>query len=227
MDTLLIAVALALGSMSAGVPQATSPDISGSWDLTVSTTSGLEVATLTLKKNGNAFSGTAARGTEQATVEAKVKDKAVTIVITAQGQSGPTTFTLTGEVEGDTMAGTGEFGTRGEGTWSAKRTGASGAADVSGTWAVVVDAGKASEKPTLMLKQDGEKLSGIYRGGQFGEAALKGTIKGTAIEFWIDLSVRGEGARVTYTGTVDKDTMKGTAKLGNLGEGTFKGTRKR
>jgi hypothetical protein len=31
---------------------------------------------------------------------------------------------------------------------------------------------------------------------------------------------------VTYSGTVEKDTMKGTVKLGDLGEGTFKGTRK-
>jgi hypothetical protein len=209
MNTLLVAVAMVVGSMSPGVPQAASPDISGTWDLMVSTTRGIEVSTLTLKKNDEAFSGAATRGTEQATVEAKVKAKAVT-----------------GDIAGDTMGGTGLFGARGEGTWTAKRTAASGAADVSGTWAVVVDAGKGSEKPTLMFKQDGEKLSGYYR-GQFGRAALRGTIKGNAIDFWVSLAVDGIGARLTYSGTVDKDTMKGTAKVGNLGEGTFTGTRKR
>jgi hypothetical protein len=226
MNTLLVAVAVVVGSMSPGVPQAASPDISGTWDLMVSTTRGIEVSTLTLKKNDDAFSGAATRGTEQATVEAKVTDKAVTIVITDQTKGGPGTFTLTGDIAGDTMGGTGQFGARGQGTWTAKRTAASGAADVSGTWAVVVDAGKGSEKPTLMFKQDGEKLSGYYR-GQFGGAALRGTIKGNAIDFWVSLAVDGIGARLTYSGTVDKDTMKGTATVGNLGEGTFTGTRKR
>ena len=226
MNMLLVAVAVVVGSMSPVVPQAASRDISGTWDLMVSTSSGIEVSTLTLKKTEDAFSGTATHGTGQATVEAKVKDKDVTIVITDQTKDGPGPFTLTGEIAGDTMGGTGQFGARGEGTWTAKRTAASGAVDVSGTWAVVVDAGKGSEKPTLLLKQDGEKLSGYYR-GQFGGAALRGTIKGNAFDFWISLAVDGVGARLTYSGTVDKDTMKGTAKVGNLGEGTFTGTRKR
>ena len=226
MKTLLIALALLAGSIWPAAAQVTAPDISGTWDLTVTTVRGPESATLTLKKAGEKYTGAAARDADQAVAEATVKDKAVTILITAQMQSGPATFTLTGTVAGDTMSGTGQFGARGEGTWTAKRAAAPAAVDVSGTWSVEVDTGQGTGTPSFTFKQEGEKLSGQYS-GLFGQAPVTGTIKGTAIEFWVDITVEGTSARVTYSGTVDKDSMKGTVKLGDLGEGTFKGTRKR
>jgi hypothetical protein len=226
MNMLLVAAALIAGSLSPGVLQVASADISGAWELSVTTSRGVESATLMLKKNGDAFSGTAARGTEQALVEAKVKDKAVTILITAQTQNGPVIFTLTGEIAGDTMSGTGEFGVRGSGQWSAKRAAAAATADVSGTWAVEVATGQGTGTPAFTFKQDGDKLSGQYR-GLFGEAPVTGTVKGSAIEFSVEVSVEGNGVRVIYSGTVEKDTMKGTVKFGDMGEGTFTGTRKR
>jgi hypothetical protein len=226
MQTLLLALAIAVGSVWPGAAQAPAPDISGSWELTVTTSRGPEAATLTLTKAGEKYTGTAARGTDQATAEATVKDKAVTILITAQMQNGPATFTLTGTVAGDTMSGTGQFGARGEGSWTATRAAAPAAIDVSGTWSVEVDTGQGTGTPSFTFKQDGEKLSGQYT-GLFGQAPVTGTLKGSAIEFWVDITVEGTSARVTYSGTVDKDSMKGTVKLGDLGEGTFKGTRKR
>ncbi len=234
MHTLFIAVAVAVavGSISPVMPQTTTSDLSGAWDLSVTTSRGLESATLSLKRNGDVFSGSASRGPEQATVEAKVKDKAVTMTITAQGQSGPIVFLLNGEIAADgTMSGTGDFGTRGTGQWTAKRPAAAAAAkaapgaDVSGTWALEVETPQGKGTPTFTFKQDGEKLSGQYR-GQFGEAPVNGTIKGSAIEFWVDVTVEGNSLRLTYSGTVDKDSMKGTVKLGDFGETTFTGMRK-
>lgn len=225
MHTFLIAAAIAAGSITSAVPQGTTPDISGAWDLSVTTSRGLESATLSLKRNGDVFSGTASRGPDQATVEAKVKDKAVTMIITAQGQSGPMVFTLNGEMATDgTMSGTGDFGARGQGQWTAKRA-AAAAVDVSGTWALEVDTPQGKGTPTFTFKQDGEKLSGQYR-GQFGEAPVNGTIKGNALEFWVDVTVEGNSLRVTYSGTVEKDSMKGKVKLGDFGEATFTGARK-
>ncbi len=224
--TTLVLLALVVGSISHGAQQASTADISGSWELSVTTSRGPEVATLTLTKSGDKFSGAATRGSEQATAEATVKDKIVTIVITAQMSSGPATFTFTGEVKGETMSGTADLGARGTGLpWSAKRVAAPAGVDVTGTWNVEVDTGQGTGNPSFTFKQEGEKLSGQYR-GLFGEAPVTGTIKGSAIEFWVDITVEGTKARVTYSGTVEKDTMKGTVKLGDLGEGTFKGTRK-
>jgi hypothetical protein len=222
MNTLFVAVAVAAGLISQGVPQGTSPDISGTWELSITTPRGVESATLTLKGNGDKFSGTAARATQPAPAEATVKDTAVTIIVTAPTQ----TYTFSGEVAGDTMSGTADLGgARSSAPWSAKRKAEPSAADVTGTWAVEVETGQGTGTPTFTFKQEGNKLSGQYR-GLFGEAPVTGTIDGSAIVFSVDATVEGNTVRVTYSGTVDKDTMKGAVKFGDLAEGTFKGTRK-
>ena len=56
---------------------------------------------------------------------------------------------------------------------------------------------------------------------------MTGTLDGSAIVFSVDVTAEGNTVRVTYSGTVEKDTMKGTVKFGEMAEGTFKGTRKR
>jgi hypothetical protein len=77
----------------------------------------------------------------------------------------------------------------------------------------------------MTFKQDGEKLTGHYS-GQLGEAPLTGTVKGNAIEFAIDVNVQGTAAHIVYSGTVDKDSMKGTVQLGDFGEATFTAKKK-
>ena len=76
--------------------------------------------------------------------------------------------------------------------------------------------------PTFMFKQDGEKLTGHYT-GTFGEADLTGTVKGADITFSFTVDAQGNAIKETYTGTVDKDTMKGKLVIEGLGEGTFTG----
>src|SRR6266540_2028826 len=85
--------------------------------------------------------------------------------------------------------------------------------DVTGKWAFNVETSAGSGTPTMTFKQDGEKLTGKYS-GQLGEAPLAGTIKGNTIEFVIDIDVQGTAAHIVYTGTVEKDTMKGAVTLG-------------
>ena len=70
-----------------------------------------------------------------------------------------------------------------------------------------------------------EKLSGHYS-GQLGEAPLAGTLKGNAIEFTIDVSVQGTDVHIVYSGTVEKDSMKGKVKLGDFGDGSFTAKKK-
>jgi len=97
--------------------------------------------------------------------------------------------------------------------------------DVSGTWAFQVEFSGGSGTPTMTLKQDGEKLTGHYS-GQLGEAPVTGTVKGNAIEIAFDIDIQGTAAHIVYSGTVDKDTMKGTVKLGDLGDATFTAKKK-
>jgi hypothetical protein len=94
-------------------------------------------------------------------------------------------------------------------------------ADVAGTWAITVEIGGNTGTPTLTLKQDGETLTGTYSSQVFGEQKVTGSIKGNSITFGFSASLEGTNVKVTYTGTVDKATMKGKVTLGELGEGTF------
>ena len=92
--------------------------------------------------------------------------------------------------------------------------------DVTGKWAANVETSAGSGAPNFTFKQDGEKLTGHYV-GTFGEADLTGTVKGTDIKFTFSVDVQGTKLDETYTGTVDKDSMKGKVDIVGIGEGTF------
>ena len=105
---------------------------------------------------------------------------------------------------------------------SAARIAAQGGSkvDVTGKWAFNVETSAGAGAPTFTFKQDGEKLTGHYT-GTFGEADLTGTVKGADITFAFTVDAQGTSLKETYTGTVDKDTMKGKLVIEGLGEGTF------
>jgi hypothetical protein len=211
-------------------------DIVGSWQ--VSITAGHaqgRSAPLVLRREGSKVVGTITTPQGDQTVDAAVTGSAVTMWFSVRTQSGLTNVTMKGTVDGDLMKGTIDFGT-GQGEWTAAKRSAGAAApaaqqpsetrtDVSGTWAFQVEFTGGTGTPTMTFKQDGEKLTGHYS-GQLGEAPLTGTVKGNAIEFAIDVNVQGTAAHIVYSGTVDKDSMKGTVQLGDFGEATFTAKKK-
>jgi hypothetical protein len=85
------------------------------------------------------------------------------------------------------------------------------AADVTGTWQLKVETSQASGMPTLDLKQTGEQLTGTFHSQVLGDAKVTGTLKGAAIEFGFVGDAGGQQIKVTYKGTVDGASMKGTA----------------
>jgi hypothetical protein len=94
--------------------------------------------------------------------------------------------------------------------------------NVTGNWKLTLETPNGSGGPSVVFKQEGENLTGTYK-GRFGEAPLKGTVKGKDIKFTIKVSAQGQEIQVDYEGTVDGDTMKGKVKFGEMGEGTFTG----
>lgn len=103
---------------------------------------------------------------------------------------------------------------------AAGRGAAQAKVDVTGKWAFNVETSAGAGAPTFTFKQDGEKLTGHYQ-GTFGEAEVTGTIKGADITFSFAADAQGTAVKSTYTGTVDKDTMKGKLVIEGFGEGTF------
>jgi hypothetical protein len=167
-------------------------------------------------------------------VTVKGNEITMTMTINAQGQDLQVTYK--GTIEKDSMKGTADFGGFAEGSWSAvpHKEGAAAppapsgstppptaaAANISGTWNFTVDTPAGTGSPVFTFKQDGENLTGTYK-GQFGEKNVAGTVKGGDVTFSMKVSYEGQDMEITYMGKVEGNSMKGTAKLGNLGEATW------
>ncbi len=83
-----------------------------------------------------------------------------------------------------------------------------------------------SGNPSFTFKQEGEKLTGTYK-GLFGTADLTGTVKENEIKFFFKVDYQGQNFEITYEGKIeDKDTMRGTVKMSEIGEGTWTGKRR-
>ncbi len=88
------------------------------------------------------------------------------------------------------------------------------AADVTGIWDLRVDAGTSSGEAELSLKQDGQELTGTYR-GRMGESRLTGTVRDSAIRFSVVLRFRDLSFTVVYSGRVEGDRMQGKVDFGD------------
>src|SRR3981189_3386779 len=98
------------------------------------------------------------------------------------------------------------------------------AADVTGTWIMAVEPGAGSGSPTFVLVQKGEALSGSYK-GQLGEAQVTGTVKGDDVTIEYKVEAQGQSLAVKYSGKTDGKKMSGKVSLGQLGDGTFTGSK--
>jgi hypothetical protein len=95
--------------------------------------------------------------------------------------------------------------------------------DLSGEWAVEVQTEAGSGSPTFVFKQDGDKLTGKYK-GTFGEADVSGTVTGKTVRFSLTADAQGTAINITYEGEIESDSaIKGKVDLGGLGSGTFTG----
>jgi len=97
-------------------------------------------------------------------------------------------------------------------------------ADVTGKWIMAVQTSAGSGSPTFVLVQKGDALSGSYK-GQLGEAQVTGTVKGDDVTIEYKVDGQAGSLAVKYSGKTDGKTMSGKVSLGQLGEGTFTGTK--
>jgi hypothetical protein len=218
----------------AGAVPAAAQDVTGMWEATFNTPDGVRPATMKLTKSGDRLKGTIAGHIGEVAVEGTQKGAEISLSFVIDMNGAPFPISMTGKQNGDSLAGLADYGGTAKGDWTAKRgTGSAsgageasaGALDVNGAWALDVQTAAGGGSPTVTLKQDGEKLTGQYN-GLFGESALTGTLKGSEITFAFDVDVQGSTVRIVYTGTVEKDAMKGTVAFGDLADGTFTGKKK-
>jgi hypothetical protein len=99
-------------------------------------------------------------------------------------------------------------------------------ANVAGAWTLTLETPQGTSNPELTLKQAEQKLTGTYAGRR-GEIPVEGSIKGNAIAFAAKLSAQGQEIVLTFSGTVDQDSMKGTVDFGGMGSANWSGVRKK
>lgn len=89
------------------------------------------------------------------------------------------------------------------------------AVNVTGTWSFKVSGDAGSADQTIVMKQDGNKITGTFKGPR-QSGTIDGTVDGNNIKFHVTAR-----AGIDYTGTVDGDSMKGTlAARGKNGDWT-------
>src|SRR4029450_9163970 len=196
---ILLAVACATPVLAQG------GGVAGSWDVTLNSPQGTFNLQFNLKQDGEKVSGTVKSQRGERPLEGTLKGKDVVLKWTTKYQENDLPITLTGAVDGSTMKGTADYGGFAPGDFSAKRGGdaaapganspAPGGAgpadkiDVTGAWTFQVETPAGSGAPTVTFKQEGEKLTGQYKGA-FGEAPLTGTVKGNKIDFRIKIQAQ-------------------------------------
>jgi hypothetical protein len=86
------------------------------------------------------------------------------------------------------------------------------AADATGTWKWTTTFQNQSREATLKLKQEGDKLSGVYVGGQSNtETPIEDAkIDGDKISFKVTRDRNGQKFTTAYSGTLKDDTITGT-----------------
>ena len=87
------------------------------------------------------------------------------------------------------------------------------AAKVGGTWEMTSQGRQGPQTSTLTIDQTGNKFKGTLKGAR-GEAPLEGTVDANKISFTVERDTPNGKFTINYTGTVDGDSIKGTAKMG-------------
>lgn len=97
--------------------------------------------------------------------------------------------------------------------------------NVTGDWEMTITSPRGERTQDVEFKQEGEKLT-VTMQGRGGEVTAEGTVKGNEIEWTITRSTpRGEFT-MTYTGTIEGDTMSGEVQMADFGSSEWKAKKK-
>jgi hypothetical protein len=97
--------------------------------------------------------------------------------------------------------------------------------NVAGDWDVTIQSPQGTNTVLVTFKQDGEKVSGIFKSPQ-GELPFEGgSLTGTDLKFAFTITVQGNSIIISMTGKVDGEAMSGKADFGGFGEGDWSAKR--
>ena len=97
-------------------------------------------------------------------------------------------------------------------------------ANAAGTWDATLTSPQGTFNVQLILKQDGEKLSGVVKSAR-GEIPVEGTANGKDIKLKYTIKFQENDMLITLAGVQDGTAIKGTADYGGLADGEFNAKR--
>jgi hypothetical protein len=93
--------------------------------------------------------------------------------------------------------------------------------NVAGDWNVTIQSAQGASDVQVTFKQDGDKVSGVFK-SPMGELPFEGgTITGSDLKFGFTIPIQGQALDVTMTGKVDGPSITGKAVFGSFGEGDW------
>lgn len=99
-----------------------------------------------------------------------------------------------------------------------------GQTSVAGDWDGSFNTPGGARPFKLVLKVDGEKLSGTAKRAS-GDVPITGTIKGDVINFSYTINYGGNDLTLMYSGKVAGDSMSGTVSFGGNAEESWSAKR--
>ena len=98
---------------------------------------------------------------------------------------------------------------------------------VTGDWDVTVNSPQGSNTTLVTFKQEGEKVSGIFKSPRGQLPFEGGTLTGKELKFTFTIETQGMQLPITLAGTVSDDgaTMTGKADFGGFAEGDWSAKR--
>lgn len=226
--------------------------VAGDWELTIQSPQGGRTVPVTLKQDGEKITGAFKSPNGELPIAGTLIGTELKIVFTVPVQGQALDISMTGKVEGESVAGTAQFGGFGEGEFTMKRPApaTSTAPDtatttttpppatttepaatttaingVAGKWDVTIKTPGGDVPTTATIEVDGDKISGTIV-GPLGEVPLTGTIEGKTLKLSMVAKTPQGDLNVTMTGDLDGDTIvNGKAALGGMGQGEWSAKR--
>jgi hypothetical protein len=224
-------------------------DITGDWEVTINAPQGRRTAAVSLKQDGEKVTGQVKSAAGGLPLEGTLagSDLKLEFMVTFQGQ--PLPVTITGTVDGPSIAGKADFGGMAEGDFSARRAEVAAAAaeaaaaappeavtDVAsavtpavgamaGTWDVTFKTQGGEFPVTATLTDDAGKISGTMA-TYLGELTLEGVVEGKTLKLSTIARTPQGDIPVALTGDVDGDSIvNGKADFGGMGQGEWSAKR--
>jgi hypothetical protein len=243
------AITLLSLALFAATPAFAQTNVTGDWDVTVTSPQGSNTTLVTFKQDGEKVSGIFKSQRGELPFDGGTltgKDLKFTFTVETQGMQLP--ITLSGTVEDDgTMKGKADFGGFAEGDWSAKRASATAAATTTapastttapstttasapggaaGQWDITIKTPGGDRPATATLTEDNGKLTGTLA-SDVGEVPITGTIEGKAVKLAFTAVTPNGNLPITMTGDVEGDSIvNGKAEIGPMGIMEFVAKRK-